>query len=406
MLLWLNGMSLILIKTVNFPEGGAGAQFCELIVRGLRAIGTKTVLVIPRQASVANNNRSVSRGRHKGAPFFFVRAASANLAMWKILSTLLKRKRHGRTDTVLFADRMFSSSAMFFLVCRMAGIPVFTWHVELPTAVQEAGSKSWKKKLRWIDRWLFEHWSTRLSKGLIVISRRLQQHFSKIIPIDRVLYSPIWIDPDESSPSPDASVEGSVPDDAKVVLYGGTYAEKDGIPYMLQAIALVKDQFPNLLFVMTGNPPKNVREQTLSEIRGMINRLDLNQQVKIVGFVARETLDALITRASVLMACRTSSRFANYGFPWKLGEYCLSGRPVVATRVSDLEDFFVDRESLFFAEPENAESIADALQEILQDEESAGRVADRSARIARKAFDYRTRSREVLTFISRWGEYD
>ena len=54
---------------------------------------------------------------------------------------------------------------------------------------------------------------------------------------------------------------------------------------------------------------------------------------------------------------RTDSAYANAGFPFKLGEFLASGKPVIASNVSDVGKFFTDRHDTMLVKPGECKEI-------------------------------------------------
>jgi glycosyltransferase involved in cell wall biosynthesis len=83
---------------------------------------------------------------------------------------------------------------------------------------------------------------------------------------------------------------------------------------------------------------------------------------------------------------RPQSRQAKYGFPTKLGEYLLTGNPVVVTSVGDIPLFLKDGESAYLVEPDNIEEFAAKLDYVLSHYEESKRVGQNGREVALKHF--------------------
>jgi glycosyltransferase involved in cell wall biosynthesis len=93
------------------------------------------------------------------------------------------------------------------------------------------------------------------------------------------------------------------------------------------------------MLITTGKPSKcNPIESVLK----LVNDMGLNNNFKHLGLVSSEELHLINSAADLLLVCRSNSKFANYGFPWKLGEYCMTSKPIITTRVGDIETYFKD----------------------------------------------------------------
>src|SRR5690606_35014547 len=102
-------------------------------------------------------------------------------------------------------------------------------------------------------------------------------------------------------------------------------------------------------------------------VKKYIYDLNLNDKVILTGFISSKELYCYNQLADLLFVCRSNSPFANHGFPWKLGEYCMTGKPIIATRVGDIEYYFKDGENMFIVNPEDSNAIADKVAYVFTD---------------------------------------
>jgi glycosyltransferase involved in cell wall biosynthesis len=102
----------------------------------------------------------------------------------------------------------------------------------------------------------------------------------------------------------------------------------------------------------------------------------------------------------LLLVCRINSEFAEYGFPWKLGEYLMTKNPVLGARVGDIEKYLTDREEIYLAEPEDSQSIYDKMCEVFAQYDKARVISENGYNKAVKVFDYIERTESVVKFIS------
>ena len=116
------------------------------------------------------------------------------------------------------------------------------------------------------------------------------------------------------------------------------------------------------------------------------------------GPIPREQMPLMLKNAEALVLARPDNIQAKYGFPTKLGEYLLSGNPVVVTRVGDIPQFLKDGESAYVAEPGNVEEIALKIIEALTSHE-APKIGLRGAEVAMREFNSETESKKIIKFI-------
>ena len=69
----------------------------------------------------------------------------------------------------------------------------------------------------------------------------------------------------------------------------------------------------------------------------------------------------LLSNAEMLLLTRPNNKQAHYGFPTKLGEYLLSKRPVVVSRVGDIDAFLIDGLNAILVQPDDVAEIANKM---------------------------------------------
>jgi len=90
---------------------------------------------------------------------------------------------------------------------------------------------------------------------------------------------------------------------------------------------------------------------------------------------------------------------AKHGFPTKLGEYLLTGNPVVVTTVGDIPGFLKDGESAVFAKPDEPESFSSRLNWVLDHKEEGIEIGERGKEVALKEFNYLIESQKLAKVI-------
>ena len=104
--------------------------------------------------------------------------------------------------------------------------------------------------------------------------------------------------------------------------------------------------------------------------------------------VSPTTIPQYFVDAEMLVLARPNNIQAKYGFPTKLGEYLLSGRPVVLTDVGNITDYLKDGVSAFIAKPGDINCISDKMMEVSANPEKNDSVAIAGKEVAMKAVSY------------------
>ena len=93
-----------------------------------------------------------------------------------------------------------------------------------------------------------------------------------------------------------------------------------------------------------------------------------SRNIHYVGLVPDVEFYQFLVNADILLMTRINSKYANAGFPFKLGEYLASGNPVIATDVSDIGYYLENMEEVIMIEPSNKNSLVKAMNFVLENE--------------------------------------
>lgn len=402
-------MRLFLIHSIDFPNGMAGSAHARLIVRGFRKNNVKTSLIIPFgiMGELAGNKRI--RGHDRGVPFIYMNGTTkhsqfAIVSFFQVLigvvnTAFLICKNRKRLDAVILGTPDFVKyfPIIFFLV--LFRVPFFIWAVEKMTLSLELSGL--RGRIRNIGYILSEQVLPHFADGILAISRRLKDHYQKYLPVEKILLTPILVDREyeEGNEKQNGYALGisNKYRDKKIILYSGTFSNKDGVPYLIDAFYEVQKEYEDVYFVLTGS---SVKSEVMEKLKKQVDDYKIGNKVEFTGMLTRTELAHYLKIAGILLVCRTNDDFANYGFPWKLGEYALTKKPILATDVSDIGYYFRDGKDIILANPEDSKDIADKMLEILKDERRAAEIALNGYDAALRYFDYINEQKRVIDFIS------
>ena len=167
------------------------------------------------------------------------------------------------------------------------------------------------------------------------------------------------------------------------VFYGGTFAEKDDLENLIKAFDMVATRHADLELVLTGR----AANERLEQIQRAIDSAQHRDRVFYRGYLDEQAFYATLNKCDIPCMVRTGSAFADRGFPFKLGEYLATGKPVIASAVSDVRDFLRDRENAMLVPPDSAEALAAAMEYLLGNEQHAVQIGRRGKQTAHQHFN-------------------
>lgn len=227
--------------------------------------------------------------------------------------------------------------------------------------------------------------------GIIVISNQLKNFFvSQGIDENKISIVNMTVDANRFS----GVVKKKL---GRTITYCGTVSNnKDGVDKLIRAFSIVAKHYDDVKLRLLGKID-GVKDAA-SNIQ-LIKELDLSDRVETPGQIAIADMPQELINATVLALCRPDNIQAQYGFPTKLGEYLLSGNPVVVTSVGDIPLFLKNGESALLAEPNNEKDFAEKLIDILSDEKMARRIGENGKQVALEKFNYLTETKKLADIL-------
>jgi glycosyltransferase involved in cell wall biosynthesis len=181
-------------------------------------------------------------------------------------------------------------------------------------------------------------------------------------------------------------------DEEPVIAYVGTLAPWQGVGFLLEAVAQVREARP--VRVEIAGP---ARKEWLRDLQRRAERLGLGEAARFLGPLAPAEVTAFLARATVCAApLLVTDRNVNQGCcPLKVLEYLASGRPVVAARLPAVAELITHEETGLLYKPDKPRRLAEALLRLLEDRPLAERLAAAGATAAREGFSWERHNRAV-----------
>ena len=229
--------------------------------------------------------------------------------------------------------------------------------------------------------------------GIFVISSNLKQYFVDYgVNPQRVHVINMIVDPKRfDGVMRNANVE-------KYVAYCGNVNKdsKDGVGDLIVSFVRYHEKFGDRKLYIIGPIASKEQKAEYEEYLKLSNALDY---VIFTDSVSPSTIPQYFVDAEMLVLARPDNIQAKYGFPTKLGEYLLSGRPVVLTDVGNISDFLVDEKNAFIAEPGNIKSISNKMIEVSDNPNNANTIAIAGKETALNEFNSIKETKKILSIM-------
>ena len=130
-----------------------------------------------------------------------------------------------------------------------------------------------------------------------------------------------------------------------------------------------------------------------------VSELGIEKRVIFTGLLSRNLVPAYLRHAVILTLARPASMVANAGFPSKLTEYLSTGKPVVATRVGEIDRYLTDNLNVFLSEPDSIDDFVSKLEFVLSNYDIALAVGNKGRELATTIFNYNYQAKRILSFV-------
>ena len=281
-------------------------------------------------------------------------------------------------DTVL----VLGMSAYIPRLTKRKGVKIFHERTEHPDVVRSTRyqfqKNAYLKSLKNCD-------------GLFVISNPLKEYFETSCGVDRnrIIIINMVVDSARFT-----GVKKNNDVEPYIAYCGNASNTKDGVDVLIKAFKVFHDNVDNVKLYIIGNSPQ--KESNNSQL---VKELNLESHIVFTGIIPSEDMPQLLKNAMMLALARPQSLQNTCGFPTKLGEYLLTGNPVVITKVGDIPLFLKDKESALMSECGDIKAFADNLLWVYNHPEEANLIGENGKRIALESFNYKKETLKMTNIM-------
>lgn len=377
------------LVTINpFPIGNVATMRYSSYMKALAGKVSFAKVYVFAPSRTARPNKSVSGvldGVHYEYTSGKICLENRNLfsMVYYLVIGLIRCWRHIKADginvLILYGENHWLLNAFFKLLCMAGNIKFYGDRSEYPYPhLLKSRIKEWiyRKKIGWFD-------------GMILMTSELESFYARWLRKGAgTLLLPMTIDCKRFD-----NVERNVEEKYIAVVFG-TH-NRDGLLESLKAYKIYREEGGTYDLHLVG------------DYQGMPNKDELDKltldesvagSIRICGLMQNDKVPQKLADASCLMT--TPNFYVSGGFPTKIGEYMLSGVPVVATNAGDLLKYIEPEKEMLFSEPGDLHDIARNLLRIENDPESGSEMAARARKKVLAVFNADSYAQDLCRFLS------
>ncbi|MCX6278628.1 MAG: glycosyltransferase family 4 protein [Bacteroidetes bacterium] len=390
-------MNITIYTAADFPSGGAAENYIRQMALGLLENGVRINVIRTRGRMYFGEN-------YTGVPcsnFLFSRRPKNELLKFFEMSiislfipfSVLINKIKFKTDVIILdgVDYAYYSIPFVFtaLLLNVKTIRILGDYYETKTL-----SPVWWKFPKVIFYKLQFQLIDQLFNGIIVFSEFLKKEAETHgVKENNIILIPHFIDVKWFAIDKAKRISTN---DKITIGYCGTANVANGIIDLIDAFKTIHKKFENSELLIIGQPTKEI----LSSIKETIS-FSPKLSICITGHISKQLVKDKLNSCEILVNPRRSGRFAEAGFPTKLGEYFSVKKAVVSTLTGDVKMYFIDKNELVIAAPNNPESLAQGITYLINNPEDAERIANNGYHWAVENLDYISNSKKLLNFLVR-----
>ena len=279
--------------------------------------------------------------------------------------------KHMRHDIPVYA---YGSLNCIYFLRKKKGIRLYHEYTENPEVIGKIGGR--------IGNYLYNLYKKTIPKldGIFLITPALREKYINEFDADpkKTILLNMIVDKDRFENLKETNPE-------KCISYCGIISEfKDGVSILIKAfhkVSLIHHDFKLRLI----GPFRD--HQTELKLKLLVKELDITDKVIFEGIVSPLEMPEILKKSSILALARPDNIQSKYGFATKIGEYLMTGRPTVLTRVGAVEEYLETNVNCILAQPDNVDDFANKLLWAIENYEQAAIIGLRGKETALKCFN-------------------
>jgi glycosyltransferase involved in cell wall biosynthesis len=391
----------ILITSMNFPSGGAGATYLNLFCRGLKSHGCSVDVILLKGHAFGNFKYKGPRKNitEEGVPYrylgfkqrtdnSFLKILEETFSICRLIIYLLSLIGKDEQYKFLIFNSELQYNVPVMAYSKIFRIKVVKFVAEIIDKSEFSNSLFGKIK-RFGYNLNYKHLNVKSDK-LLVFSLYLKNFYIGLgYDENKILVQPNLTDFDFWKT-----------DENKIRYtfgYSGAPYLKDGLHDLFEAISLLNSTDLNISLLVIGDA--TFGKSLIPSLKEECTRLSISDKIFFTGLVELSMVKQYLSECKILAITRPSTLQTKAGFPTKLGEYFATGKPVLATKFGDMDEYFTDGTDIVLAECGDPESIAQRIKWMIENSQELELISKRGYNKAQELLEYKHSVKRMISFL-------
>ncbi len=183
-----------------------------------------------------------------------------------------------------------------------------------------------------------------------------------------------------------------------VIIFTGTFHIWHGLQDLIKAVPLVLRSFPNSKFLIVGDGPQ------FNQISKLTKSLNISQSVILTGGLPYSDIPHLLAAADIAVAPYNDAYYPilkKFGFWWsplKLFEYMAAAKPIVTTRLGNIEQIILHGKTGLLVHPGNIDELSKAIITLLSNRELRTKLGREARNVAQEKYSWNSHAKRIVSF--------
>jgi glycosyltransferase involved in cell wall biosynthesis len=386
-------MSVVIIGDLfTYPEGSAATNRVHTYAKGFHENGLNVHVICFGNEYVDTINGMTGGiyfyhpfGQKKRSRYFLVRRWQKISKYFITIALVRNINKKDKISAINCWTQTFITQVFAYILTKFNRSKLIMEMSEHPMRYYQG---SFFKKIQGESKLYFE---MKLCDGNFCISRHLVEYFkSKGFNPEKSFLVPSTVDPTRFIETGEKLFPHPY-----IGYFGGLTFFRDNIDLLIRAFSEICRKHSGVYLVLGGFCSQKEKEQ----LNELIGNLNINDKVRLLGFLSREDIISYVTHADILVMVRGNDLASQASFPSKLTEYLSTAKPVISVNVGEISDYLTDNLNVFLVEPENVSALAEKMDFVLNNYDLARKVGLNGKELTSTIFNYNFQAKRMIQYI-------